>query len=81
MTNDQGMNESLVHAGRIGELVKTQAAILNGLQEVKEPKPLIYSAVFVNAELAVELDRLEEAIRGWAACRCEKRPDFDLLDE
>jgi hypothetical protein len=81
VTGDQGIADSLVHAGRIGELVKAQAAILDGLQEVKDPRPLIYSAVFINAEAAVEVDRLEQAIRGWAACRCEGRPDFDVLDE
>jgi hypothetical protein len=74
MTNDQGMSESLIHAGRLGELTKALAAILEGVQEVQEPRPLIYSAVFLNAEMAVEVDRLEEAIRGWGR-RCEHKSD------
>jgi hypothetical protein len=80
MTNDQGMNQSMVHAGRLGELTKALAAILEGVQEVQEPRPLIYSAVFLNAEMAVEVDRLEEAIRGWGR-GCEKKSDVAPITE
>lgn len=65
-----------LHTGRMGEMLKSISSIIDGVKDSEVPKSVVQlldAAMFMQREAVKELERLEDAIRGWAESCSENK--------